>query len=490
MTSVESYFLPSNLSADEKKSRLARLQIKFIIISILFAIGYWVNTFFTGFIVSRYLMAFSAFFFTLQLLAYKWGTTLRLTSHLFVFVCWLIVFILSLFSGGMQSYVLSWLALIPIMGLILLGSRAAWLWGSIGFLTVLFFYNINTNVILPSHLITPTTTLLVASLQIGLQFIILTLTYIFDEHQIELINKIERQNQVLTTAKEEVAAQNEELTQSQEEISSQRDLVELQNEALKEARRIIEEQNSELKQKNEGLEIEIEKRTKELVEYNHQLEQFAFVSSHNLRSPIARILGLGNLLEITHLPEDEIVIKQNLIVSARELDRVVKDLNTILEIRKNNTSAVAEIDLSEEFNLIQLNLDKEISETNTNIKADFTNARIIRTVRPYLDSILMNLISNALKYRHPDRPPVITIRSEMRDNFLCLRVTDNGIGIDLNQYRQKLFTMYSRFHTHVEGKGLGLYLVKTQCEALGGKIEVTSQVGEGTTFTVFIKPST
>ena len=88
-------------------------------------------------------------------------------------------------------------------------------------------------------------------------------------------------------------------------------MVELQNEALKEARKIIEEQNTELKQKNEGLEIEIEKRTKELVEYNHQLEQFAFVSSHNLRSPIARILVLGNLLEITNLPEDEIMIKQN-----------------------------------------------------------------------------------------------------------------------------------------------------------------------------------
>ena len=399
MTLVESYFLPSNLPADEKRSRLARLQIKFIIVSILFGVGYWVNTFFTGFIVARYLMAFSVVFFSAQLFAFKWGAPLRITSHLFVFFCWLIVFILSIFSGGMKSYVLSWLSLIPIMGLILLSSRAAWSWGGIGLLTVLFFYHVNTQTLIPSHLIAPTNNLIIASLKIGLLFIILTLTYIFEQHQIELINKIEQQNQILNTAKEEVAAQNEELTQSQEEISTQRDLVELQNQALKEARKIIEEQNAELKRKNEGLEIEIEKRTKELVEYNHQLEQFAFVSSHNLRSPIARILGLGNLLEITHFPEDEIMIKQNLIASARELDRVVKDLNTILEIRKNNTSTVVEIDLEEEFKLIQLNLEKEIIETNTKIIADFTNAKIIRTVRPYLDSILMNLVSNALKYR-------------------------------------------------------------------------------------------
>ena len=82
---------------------------------------------------------------------------------------------------------------------------------------------------------------------------------------------------------------------------------------------------------------------------------------------------------------------------------MVRDLNTILEIRKNDTSSVVEIDLEEEFKLIQLNLEKEITETNTQIHTDFRNASKIRTVRPYLDSILINLISNALKYRHPKR---------------------------------------------------------------------------------------
>ena len=293
----------------------------------------------------------------------------------------------------------------------------------------------------------------------------------------------------LIISKEEIAAQNEELVQSQEELASQRDTVEEQNRALEEARKVIEIQHQILLEKNEGLETEIKKRTQDLVDYNQQLEQFAFMSSHNLRAPISRILGLGNLLEITNNEVDTVKIKQSLIISARELDRVVKDLNTILEIRKNTISSVQEINLEEELNLIKLNLEKDISETDTTLLVDFSAAPAIRTVRPYLDSIIINLISNAIKYRHPNRKPIIIIRSELRGNLFFLEVKDNGVGIDLETYGHKIFTLYSRFHNHVEGKGLGLYLVRTQCEALGGKAEVKSSLETGTAFTVSFKPS-
>jgi ligand-binding sensor domain-containing protein/signal transduction histidine kinase len=286
----------------------------------------------------------------------------------------------------------------------------------------------------------------------------------------------------------ELALQNEELLQSQEEISSQRDLVSAQNHELQFAREIIEKQNNEIKLRNETLEAEVEERTRDLVEYNQQLEQFAFISAHNLRAPVARILGLGNVLEIArHKPDDVNMIIDRIIFTTQELDRVVKDLNTVLELRKNNTSVITKINLEEELELIKINLEKEIQETHTIFDQDFSKINIIHTLKPYLDSILVNLISNAIKYRQPSRPPIIRIHSFIEGDLVCLEVRDNGLGMDLSLYKEKIFTLYSRFHSHVEGKGMGLYLVKTQAHSLGGRIEVESETGIGTTFKVYIR---
>ena len=306
------------------------------------------------------------------------------------------------------------------------------------------------------------------------------------------LGSVTRQNRrledVVEARTKELALQNEELLQSQEEISSQRDLVSEQNHQLQFAREIIEKQNNEIKLRNETLEAEVEERTRDLVEYNQQLEQFAFISAHNLRAPVARILGLGNVLEITrNKPEEIDMIIDRIIFTTQELDRVVKDLNTVLELRKNNTSVITKINIEEELELIKINLEKEIQETHTVFDQDFSQINTIYTLKPYLDSILVNLISNAIKYRQPSRPPVIRIRSTADGDMVCLEVRDNGLGMDLSLYKEKIFTLYSRFHSHVEGKGMGLYLVKTQANSLGGRIEVESQAGIGTTFKVYIR---
>jgi len=293
--------------------------------------------------------------------------------------------------------------------------------------------------------------------------------------------QIKEQNQKLREQGEELAAQYEELIQSQEETSSQRDLLSQQNKTLQESQRTIEQQN-------ENLELEVAKRTKELVEYNHQLEQFAFITAHNLRAPVARILGLGQLLGLAKgNQEDKDQIYPKLIHTAKEIDGVVKDLNTILELKKNNESYITRIDLDAEISMIKNNLEREIATTQTSITTDFTQVGSIHTVKPYLDSILYNLVSNAIKYRHADRKPIIHIKTTRGENETCLSVTDNGLGIDMTHSRSKLFTLYSRFHNHVEGKGMGLYLVKTQLIAMGGRIEVESEVGKGTIFNAFFK---
>ncbi|CAN0510170.1 unnamed protein product, partial [Phaeothamnion confervicola] len=109
------------------------------------------------------------------------------------------------------------------------------------------------------------------------------------------------------------------------------------------------------------------------------------------------------------------------------------------------------------------------------------------TVRPILNSILYNLISNAIKYKSPQRGLELSVKTYKRDNFVVLEIRDNGMGMNLDSYGKDLFGLYKRFHSHIEGRGLGLYLVKSQVESLGGKIEIESQLNVGTTFFVYFK---
>jgi signal transduction histidine kinase len=293
-------------------------------------------------------------------------------------------------------------------------------------------------------------------------------------------------NKELALREKEIKAQNEKLIQSQEETSTQRDQLADQNKMLEDASKTIERKNMEILLHNETLEREVEKRTKELLDHNHQLEQFAFISAHNLRSPVARILGLGEVLKLSKDAAEEKMILEKLVYTTQELDTVVKDLNKILEIRKNNTSVITEIQLAQEMALVRATLQKEIEDTHAQITEDFSRVTAIQSVKPYIDSILMNLVSNAIKYRNPERKPVIAVSSDQIEEFICLSVRDNGLGINLTKYEDKLFKLYNRFHSHVEGKGMGLYLVKTQVAALGGKIEAVGNTDHGMTFKVFL----
>jgi len=330
--------------------------------------------------------------------------------------------------------------------------------------------------------------LIIITSSLGL-LVILVLVLLRYFVKIKLLNQeVTQQNTNLLASKSEIAAQNEELAQNNEEIMSQRDLLSLQNNKLDEAKELIEEQNKKIKGQNKKLKKKVHKRTNELTEYIQQLEQFTFISSHNLRAPVARILGLGNLLDLKGLTsEDATNIHLGLIETAREIDRVVKDLNLILEIKRGHGQELTLIDFHDTLRAIKISLDGEITKSNAIILEDFTKAFKVKSFRPYIDSIFLNLISNAIKYRRPHINPVINIRTEIRDDFVCLIFSDNGLGIDLILYEDKLFTLYKRFHDHVDGKGIGLYLVKTQVIALGGKLEVESEVNSGTTFFVYLK---
>ncbi len=300
--------------------------------------------------------------------------------------------------------------------------------------------------------------------------------------------EIVTQNEELISQREEIASQNEELIQGQEEIAAQRDQMAYQNVKLKEAQTIIEEQNQKILSRNVNLEEEVRKRTRELTDYNLQLEQFAFIASHNPRAPLARILGLSHLLTLqqVNLTEKELII-QKMIFSCAELDTIVKDLGQILEIRENLSQTITEVNLQKELVITLNGLENDILQSKAVIDINFEKVDTVHTIRPYLQSILLNLLSNAIKYRHPNRPPHIQISSAIVDNKVEIDFRDNGLGIDLPQYGEKLFKLYNRFHFHVEGKGKGLFLVKTHVDAMGGTLEVQSKVNEGTVFKIFPK---
>jgi signal transduction histidine kinase len=304
-------------------------------------------------------------------------------------------------------------------------------------------------------------------------------------------------NEILTRQNHDlermVAKRTQEIAAQNEELSSQHDALAIQNRHFQEAQKIIEKQNLEIHSKNRVLESEVNHRTlelqdanRELVEQNNQLEQFAFIVAHNLRAPVARMLGLANLMQLAGTQTDKEFAIEKLMASTRDMDQVIKDLTHILDI-KRFTGGRVEVDLPATLTRVLNILETEIQETQATIKSDFSAAAKLMTSVPYLESILYNLIHNAIKYRAMTRVPVIRIRTRQEENYVVLSVSDNGLGIDLAQYGHAIFSLYKRFHLHVEGKGLGLYLVKSQVQALGGKVEVDSELDTGTTFHIYFK---
>ena len=317
----------------------------------------------------------------------------------------------------------------------------------------------------------------------------LTFTIYHKQKDNKLLNKqkklIEDQNDELNRSNEKLRNYNEELTQQQEEISAQRDAIALQNQKLEEVKQIIEQQRDEILHQNERLEQEVRKRTAELVQYVQQLEEYAFLTAHNLRAPVARIMGLGQLIQKKQAkPEETQYIIDELTSASQELRLIFDDLNTILDIRTFSMEPLTEVDIEAELHHIIGNLQSEIRHHHVIINMDL-KVKTVFSIRPYIQSILFNLITNAIKFRHQDRQPEILIKTQVSDARINLSVSDNGLGIERGSL-SSVFQLYKRLHFHVKGRGMGLYLVKSQVDSLGGTIKIDSQVNEGTTVSIYL----
>lgn len=240
------------------------------------------------------------------------------------------------------------------------------------------------------------------------------------------------------------------------------------------------------RQKNE--EQEKEKLITELIQNNKDLKQFSYITSHNLRGPIASLLGLSGLLD-NYKVEDPTLqqILAGIKKATHMFDDIIKDLTKVLNIKDHISIPQEDLLLLDALNKGIAQNETMIMEINAKIECNFDEAPAIRFNKAYLESIFFNLISNAIKYRSPSRELNIKVTSEIIDDEIVLRFSDNGLGLDVNMYKDRLFRLYQRFHDHAEGKGLGLFLIKSQMEALNGSIDIESTVGAGVTFILKFK---
>lgn len=222
----------------------------------------------------------------------------------------------------------------------------------------------------------------------------------------------------------------------------------------------------------------------DLMQRTQNLEQFAYIVSHNLRAPVANILGISKVLQEEISNEEKAEIEQFIFIAIKNLDDIVKDLNKILHVRFEITENKEFVHFSELVQGIELGLQQDLDKDNIQIITNFVAVDKTYTLKNHMYSVFHNLITNSVKFRKPDKHQVIRIKSEIQDDKIKISFKDSGLGIDLKLYGGKIFSLYQRFHPEIEGKGLGLFMVKTQLEAIGGRISVKSEVGVGSEFII------
>jgi signal transduction histidine kinase len=267
------------------------------------------------------------------------------------------------------------------------------------------------------------------------------------------------------------------------------------NERRKKTNQLLQAQNEEIISLNGNLDELVTERTKKLEitleklkKRNALLSQFSWTVSHNLRGPISSILGLESIFnkKDSSDPVNSETLA-HLSKATKNLDSVVHDLSEILNTYDYDGMDIVKISIPEVLSSVTASLQEEIAQSNAKITPEYNGITAVKGVKAFIESILYNLISNSIKYRDLQRSLIITIKTVRLGNQICISVSDNGIGIDLNNTtEEKIFGLYQRFNLDRPGKGIGLFLVKSQTEAMDGHVELDSTFAKGTTVRIFL----
>jgi signal transduction histidine kinase len=237
---------------------------------------------------------------------------------------------------------------------------------------------------------------------------------------------------------------------------------------------------NEIKKKEQ----ELIKISEELMQSNSELKKFAYIISHNLRGPVVNISSLFNMIDHESMCDDNKIYCDKIGISVDKLEETLNDLIEIVSHQKPENKSLTVIDFESELKQIIASIEYQFVASGAKITTDFELRTMIYS-KKYFESILINLLTNAIKYKSPDRAINIHISTSENDDYIILRVKDNGTGIDLHKNKSKIFGLYQRFTPQIDGKGIGLFIIKSHIESMNGKIEVDSKPNEGTTFTIY-----
>ncbi len=234
-------------------------------------------------------------------------------------------------------------------------------------------------------------------------------------------------------------------------------------------------------------EIALMRKNQELKQVNDHLNHFVQAVSHDLRSPVNSVKGLLELYHLLPEPDERQEIMSRLQDAVQRLDVTLQGLGQLVHVQAGETPAPERVRFERVVWLASQEMAEQIRESQAALHTDFTSAPDLMYIAGYMQIAVRNLLSNALKYRHHQREVLIQLRTRPWKHGVVLSVEDNGIGIDLDRHGSSMFKAFRRFTHQASGSGLGMHLVNTLVEKNGGRIEVESVLGKGTSFHLYLK---
>ncbi len=252
----------------------------------------------------------------------------------------------------------------------------------------------------------------------------------------------------------------------------------------KRAEEVLKSNNKELEEAYKSMEVINNK----LKNSNEVLETFVYAAAHDLRSPVVNLKSLLNFIHKTKDISKKLELFDRFEEAVHRLDNTISGLGEIIEMQEADNSTAKTIYFQDILEQVLAEYSYKVIATDAKIDASFELCPSIVYLESYLTSIMTNMVTNALKYHREGQPPVLVIRSKKEEGMVVLTFSDKGIGMDLERYGKNLFKPFKRFTSQAEGKGIGLHIIKSMMEKNGGRIELESKPGVGTTFRCYLKP--
>tara|TARA_R110002049_G_scaffold4504_3_gene31311 strand:+ start:9862 stop:11055 length:1194 start_codon:yes stop_codon:yes gene_type:complete len=250
------------------------------------------------------------------------------------------------------------------------------------------------------------------------------------------------------------------------------------------------QEEKKLQELHAALEVEMDKvelNAKQVEIKNKELEEFAYVAAHDLKAPITNLTVLINMINTENISKSEdILLFNKLKNNIEQVHKTVFTLNDVINFKTTLKDKKERLDFESVFNEVGQSITEQLKSSNTTIDVDFSGCSEIDYPPLHLKSVIQNLLTNSLKYKSADRELKIKVKTTLVNGRICFTIEDNGLGFDDKKYSRKVFGLFKRLHTHVEGKGVGMYIVKSIIQAHGGSIEVKSKPNKGALFTIYL----